>query len=156
MGAELEPRGASGADKGVGPSFMVVAMKEPDGANLDRIQIVKGWLNTDGGTSEQVFDVVWSGDRSPGSNSKLPSVGNTVDLETARFTNDIGAVELAAVWRDPQFNPNLPAFYYARVLQIPTPRHAQFDALALGMETPSLGAAVIQERAYTSPIWYSP
>ena len=161
MGAELEPRDASGADAGVaddgvGPNFMVVAMKEPNGANLDRIQIVKGWLNADGETSEQVFDVVWSGDRKPGSDGKLPSVGNTVDLETARYTNDIGAVELAAVWSDPEFKPDLPAFYYARVLQIPTPRHAQFDALALGMEIPSLGPAVIQERAYTSPIWYSP
>lgn len=154
MGGELASRDADAiAD---GPRFMVMALKDPNGANLDRIQIVKGWLNADGETTEQVFDVVWSGDRSPGTNGKLPSVGNTVDLKTARYSNDIGAVELAAVWQDPDFNPQLPAFYYARVLQIPTPRHSLYDALALGMEVPSLGPAVIQERAYTSPIWYSP
>jgi hypothetical protein len=149
MGGILEPGGAA-------PTFMVVALKEPNGANLDRIQIIKGWLNMDGSTSERVFDVVWSGDRRPGTNGKLPAVGNSVDLPSARYSNTIGAVELATVWQDPNFNPQQPAFYYARILQIPTPRHSQYDARALGLEAPSVGPAIIQERAYTSPIWYTP
>ncbi|NIP16638.1 MAG: DUF3604 domain-containing protein [Pseudomonadales bacterium] len=151
MGGEL-----TAASEASAPSFMVVALKEPGGANLDRIQIVKGWLDADGNAEERVYDVVWSGDRLPGADGRLPAVGNTVDLRTARYANDIGAVELAAVWRDPDFDPGESAFYYARVLQIPTPRHALYDALALGMDKPTVGPAVIQERAYTSPIWYAP
>ena len=151
MGGELTaPPGTDG------PNFMVVALKEPGGANLDRVQIVKAWLNVDGQAEERVYDVVWSDGRLPGEDGGLPPVGNTVDLKTARYTNDIGAVELAAIWQDPDFDPGQSALYYARVLEIPTPRHAQFDARALGMDKPTVGPAVIQERAYTSPIWYAP
>ncbi len=138
------------------PSFLVMAHKDPAGANLDRVQIVKGWLDADGESHERVFDVVWSGARQPGENGKLPPVGNTVELATARYSNSIGAAELVTVWRDPGFDAAQPAFYYARVIEIPTPRHALYDVLALDMEAPTYGPAVIQERAYTSPIWYRP
>ena len=138
------------------PSFLVVANKDPNGANLDRVQIVKGWLDADGESHERVFDVAWSGDRQPDKNGKLAAVGNTVDLTTARYSNSIGAAELATLWRDPEFDAAQPAFYYVRVIEIPTPRHALYDALALGMEAPNYGPSVIQERAYTSPIWYRP
>ena len=151
MGGELPMVGAGDA-----PTFLVAAHKDAAGANLDRVQIVKGWLDTDGRARERVFDVVWSGDRQPGQDGKLPPVGNTVDLATARYSNSIGAAELAAVWRDPAFDAARAAFYYARIIEIPTPRHAHFDALALGMEAPNYGPSVIQERAYTSPIWYRP
>ena len=151
MGGELPPVGPGDA-----PSFLVVAAKDPAGANLDRVQIVKGWLDAQGEAREQVFDVVWSGDRQPGVDGRLPVVGNTVDTRTARYDNSIGAAELAVVWRDPAFAAEQPAFYYVRVLEIPTPRHSLYDALALGMEAPDVGPSVIQERAYTSPIWYHP
>ena len=97
-------------------------LKDPDGANLDRIQIVKGWLDGDGELHEKVYDVVWAGDREPGQDGKLPAVGNTVDLETATYSNSIGVVQLSATWRDPKFDPTEKAFYYTRVLEIPTPR----------------------------------
>ncbi len=151
MGGELTL-----AAPGAVPSFRVEAQKDPAGAHLDRVQIVKGWLDADDQRQEQVFDAVWSGERQPDAQGKLPPVGNTVDLQTARYSNNIGAAELSATWRDPAFDPGQPAFYYARVLEIPTPRHAHFDALALGKERPNYGPATIQERAYTSPIWYSP
>ena len=151
MGGEL-----AAADGGDAPNFLVVAAKDPAGANLDRVQIVKGWLDAQGEAREQVFDVVWSGDRRPGTDGRLPAVGDTVDLETARYDNGIGAAELAVAWRDPAFETKSPAFYYVRVLEIPTPRHSLFDALALGMQAPDVGPSVIQERAYTSPIWYRP
>ena len=151
MGGELVS-----VDGGDAPSFLVIAAKDPAGANLDRVQIVKGWLDAQGEAREQVFDVVWSGDRRPGTDGRLPAVGNTVDLETARYDNGIGAAELAVAWRDPAFETTSPAFYYVRVLEIPTPRHSLFDALALGMQVPDVGPSVIQERAYTSPIWYRP
>ncbi len=151
MGDELPPAG-----EGDSPAFLVVAHKDPAGANLDRVQIVKGWLDADGTARERVFDVVWSGDRQPGGDGKLGPVGDTVNLKTARYSNSIGAAELAAVWRDPDFDATRAAFYYVRVIEIPTPRHAQFDALALGMEVPNYGPPTIQERAYTSPIWYRP
>ena len=141
---------------GKAPSFLVMAHKDANGANIDRIQIVKGWLDADGASKERVFDVVWSGDRQPDENGKLAAVGSSVDLTTARYSNSIGAAELATVWRDPEFDAAQPAFYYVRVIEIPTPRHALYDALALGMEAPTYGPSVIQERAYTSPIWYRP
>ncbi|MEP1933600.1 MAG: DUF3604 domain-containing protein, partial [Roseibium sp.] len=135
------------------PSFTVAAMKDPDGANLDRIQIIKGWVKQDGTTSEKVYDVALSGGRADGS---VP-VGNTVDLETARYTNSIGAAELSAYWSDPDFNADQLSFYYARVLEIPTPRYSLFDAIALGIDPADTGKpATLQERAYSSPIWYSP
>lgn len=151
MGSELPPAAA-----GAAPVFRVAAQKDPIGANLDRVQIIKGWVDTGGEAREQVFDIVWSGERQPNAQGVLPPVGNSVDLRTGRYSNSIGAAELAAAWRDPAFDPGQPAFYYVRVLEIPTPRHALLDALALGMERPDYGAATIQERAYTSPIWYSP
>ena len=164
MGGELSMGGerdagphAQGMDgDGRAPSFLVAAHKDPGGANLDRVQIVKGWLDTGGTARERVFDVVWSGGREPGENGRIPPVGTTVDLQTARYSNSIGTAELSAVWRDPAFDTSQAAFYYARVIEIPTPRHAQFDALALGMEIPDYGPSTIQERAYTSPIWYRP
>ena len=151
MGGEL---GAASGD-GV-PRFLVVAHKDPAGANLDRAQVVKGWLDADGATHERVFDVAWSGERQPGTDGKLPAVGSTVDLETARYANSIGAVTLSTVWEDPSFEAGEHAFYYVRVIEIPTPRHTLYDALALDRDAPDYGPSTIQERAYTSPIWYRP
>jgi hypothetical protein len=150
MGGDL-----SGAPAGSAPSFMVYAVRDPIGANLDRIQIVKGWR--DGKTlKEKVYDVVWSGDRQPGSNGKLPSVGNTVDATTASWTNTVGTSELGTVWRDPDFDPGQRAFYYARVLEIPTPRWSTYDAVRFDIPIPEGAPISTQERAYTSPIWYTP
>ena len=135
------------------PGFLVAAMKDPDEANLDRIQIVKGWLNADGSTAERIYDVALSDGRTDGS----VAVGNTVDLETGEYTNEIGDVVLTAFWQDPDFDPSQPAFYYARVLQIPTPRYSLLDAIELGISVEDTNRpATIQERAYTSPIWYTP
>jgi hypothetical protein len=138
------------------PTFMVYALKDPIGANLDRIQIIKGWLDKKGKTHEKVYDVVWSGDRKPDSNGKLPPVGNTVDLEAANWTNTIGASELATVWTDPDFDAGQKAFYYARILEIPTPRWIVYDKVRFGAEIPKEAKLIHQERAYTSPIWYTP
>jgi len=139
------------------PSFLVSALKDPDGANLDRVQIVKGWLDRDGQTlREKVYDVVWSGGREPGRDGRLPPVGSTVDLAHATWTNTIGAPHLAAVWSDPDFEPDERAFYYARVLEIPTPRWPVHDAARLGAKLPEGATLVQQERAYTSAIWYAP
>ncbi|NCF81155.1 MAG: DUF3604 domain-containing protein [Proteobacteria bacterium] len=138
------------------PSFMVYALRDPVGANLDRIQIVKGWLDGDGKTHEQVYDVAWSDDRVPGGDGKLPTVGSTVDVANANWTNTIGAAELATVWTDPAFDPALKAFYYARVIEIPTPRWSTYDAFRYGLDVPEGAPTSTQERAYTSPIWYTP
>ena len=138
------------------PTFMVWALKDPDDGNLDRIQIIKGWTK-DGQIFEKIYDVAWSGNRKPNSvTGKLPPVGNTVDVKNASYTNTIGDVELKTVWKDPDFDPSLHAFYYARVLQIPTPRWTTYDAKKLGVPPPNWVAATVQERAWTSPIWYSP
>jgi hypothetical protein len=137
------------------PRFLVYALRDPVGANLDRIQIVKGWY--DGSKlHERVYDVAWSGERSPGADGKLPPVGSTVDAETASWTNSIGAAELSTVWADPDFEPDQRAFYYARVLEIPTPRWSTYDAFRYGIEIPEGAPVSTQERAYTSPIWYTP
>jgi hypothetical protein len=138
------------------PSFMVYALRDPIGANLDRIQIVKGWLDKKGVTQEKVYDVAWSGKRLPGVNGKLPAVGNTVDVANANWTNTIGASELATVWIDPDFHADQKAFYYARVLEIPTPRWSTYDAFRFGIDLPKGAPTSTQERAYTSPIWYTP
>jgi hypothetical protein len=143
-------------DPDAAPTLLVRAFKDPEDANLDRLQVVKGWLDANGRQQEQVFDIAWSGDRVLDSDGKLPPVGNTVDLASARYENTIGAVELSTFWRDPDFNPDLSAFYYVRVLQIPTPRHSLYDSIALQIPAPEEGPATIQERAYTSPIWYTP
>jgi hypothetical protein len=144
------------ASAGQSASFLVAALRDPIGANLDRIQIVKGWLNAKGELEEKVYDVAWSGDRKPGPNGKLPAVGDTVDVANATWTNTIGAPELIAVWKDPAFNAAERAFYYARVIEIPTPRWTAYDAKRFGT-TPLPGTKMtITERAYTSPIWYTP
>ena len=145
------------APNGKAPSFLLHAVKDPKDANLDRVQIVKGWLDAQGNSQEKVFDVVWSNNRKVGSNGKLPPVGNTVDLKTGLYTNSIGASQLSTVWKDPEFDVSQKAFYYARVLQIPTPRNSTYDAIALGIAPKETGHSVlIQERAYSSPIWYTP
>lgn len=144
------------ATKGKAPSFVVWAVKDPEDANLDRIQIIKGW-SKNGQTFEKIYDVAWSGDRKVDPETgKLAPVGNTVDVVKATYTNTIGAAELKQVWTDPEFDPTLQAVYYARVLQIPTPRWSTYDASRLGVLPPSDVAATIQERAWTSPIWYTP
>ena len=144
------------APSGKTPKFMVYALRDPIGANLDRIQIIKGWMDGRGDLQEKVYDVVWSGDRQPGADSKLPPVGNTVDLEAANWTNTIGASELIAVWTDPDFDADESAFYYVRVLEIPTPRWVLYDKVRLGAHIPEGVELIHQERAYTSPIWYTP
>jgi hypothetical protein len=137
------------------PTFMVYALKDPIGANLDRIQIVKGWLDANGEAQEKVYDIVWSGDRQPDSNGKLPQVGDTVDVVRATWTNTIGAAEFATVWTDPEFDAGQRAFYYARVIEIPTPRWTTYDAFRFGVPLPEGAPVSTQERAYTSPIWYT-
>jgi len=153
MGGDL-----SGAPAGKSPTFLVAALKDPIGANLDRIQVIKGWLDAKGQVHEQVYDVVW-GDadkRKPGANGKLPPVGNTVDLENATWTNTIGGPELIAVWKDPKFDAKQRAFYYVRVLEIPTPRWTAYDVKRFGVKPLPGTTMMLQERAYTSPIWYTP
>jgi hypothetical protein len=145
-----------GGNDASAPSFMVYALKDPIGGNLDRIQIVKGWLDSDGKTHEKVYNVAWSDGRQPDADGKLPPVGNTVDLKNANWTNTIGAAELGTVWTDPDFDPNQRAFYYARVIEIPTPRWIVYDAFRYGIEIPEGAKTIHQERAYTSPIWYTP
>jgi len=138
------------------PSFLVYALRDPIGANLDRVQIVKGWIDAEGNPQERVYDVAWSDGRVPGADGKLPPVGSTVDLSIPTWTNTIGAAELGAVWADPDFDPALSAFYYARVVEIPTPRWTAYDAVKFGLDLPDDVLMVQQQRAYTSPIWYSP
>jgi len=138
------------------PSFMVYAIRDQFSANLDRIQIVKGWSDGKGKAHEKVYDVAWSGDRKINRKGKLPAVGNTVDIENASWENTIGASELATVWVDPEFNAEQSAFYYARVLEIPTPRWIVYDAFRFDIELPEGATTIGQERAYTSPIWYTP
>ena len=152
MGGDL-----SAAPAGKSPTFLVAALKDSLSGNLDRIQIVKGWVDGRGERHEKVFDVVWSGDRQPGSDGKLPAVGNTVDVANATWTNSIGSPELIATWADPDFDPDLRAVYYARVLEIPTPRWTAYEAKHYAIEMPSKEIPMTtQERAYTSPIWYTP
>jgi hypothetical protein len=152
MGGDLRvmPEGATA------PSFMVYALRDPIGANLDRIQIIKGWLGADGATQEKVYDVAWSGDRVAGAGGKVPTVGNTVDVANANWTNTIGASELGTVWIDPDFDSAQKAFYYVRVIEIPTPRWTTYDAFRFGIDIPEGVPTSTQERAYTSAIWYTP
>jgi hypothetical protein len=151
MGCDL-----SNAPDGKAPSFLAAALKDPIGANLDRIQIVKGWLDAEGELHEKVYDVAWGGDRNPDAEGKLPSVGSTVDVENATWTNTIGASELITVWQDPDFDVKQRAFYYARVIEIPTPRWTAYDAKRFGVKPLPGTRMTITERAYTSPIWYTP
>ena len=136
--------------------FATGPQKDPDSGNLDRVQIIKGWYQK-GLPREKVYDVTWSDNRKPSPETgKLPPVGNTVDIKKATYTNDIGDTQLSAVWTDPDFDPSQHAVYYVRVLEIPTPRWTTYDAAKLGVEPPEGVAATIQERAWSSPIWYTP
>jgi hypothetical protein len=152
MGGELPPR----PKRVRAPSFLAWALKDPSGAHLDRLQIVKGWYTASGQSRENVYDLVWSDGRTPATDGRLPAVGNSVDLATATYRNDIGAAELAVAWTDPDFDPEASAFYYVRVLEIPTPRWPVYDAVRLGVTLPEGTETIHQERAYTSPIWYTP
>jgi hypothetical protein len=151
MGGDLKQ-----ATAGKVPSFLLAALKDPLGANLDRVQVIKGWMDAKGGLQEKIYDVVWGGDRKPGTDGKLPAVGNTVNMSEATYTNTIGASELMTVWRDPNFDPALKAFYYVRVLEIPTPRWTLYDAVRYHVKMDPKVPMVEQQRAYTSPIWYTP
>jgi hypothetical protein len=142
--------------KGKAPTFMVKALCDPEGAYLDRIQLVKGWLDAQGKTHEKVIDVAWSGDRKPGADGKVPLVGSTVDLKTATWANEIGAPVLTGFWQDAGFDPSLHAFYYVRVIEIPTPRWTAYDAVRFGESMPDYVPMIVTNRAYTSPIWYGP
>jgi hypothetical protein len=151
MGGDLKA-----APQGKVPTFLVAALKDPISGNLDRYQIVKGWLDDKGETHEQVYDVAWGGDRKPGPDGKVPSVGSTVDVENATWKNTIGAPELIAVWKDPDFDPKQEAFYYGRVIEIPTPRWTAYDAKRFSLKPLPGTPMTVTERAYTSPIWYTP
>ncbi|SHE71767.1 Protein of unknown function [Microbulbifer donghaiensis] len=151
MGAKLKP-GAAGKK----PAFLVQAMKDSTGANLDRIQIIKGWVDEDGEQHQQIFNVALSGDRKPDTAGKVAPVGNTVNVKDATYTNTIGAAQLSAVWSDDDFDPEQHAFYYARVIEIPTPRWSTYDAMRVGRKPREDLPVTIQERAWTSPIWYTP
>ena len=151
MGGDLRA-----APQGKAPTFLVAALKDPIGANLDRVQIVKGWLDAKGETHEQVYDIVWSGNRTKGADGKLPAVGNTVDVANATWTNTIGAPELITAWTDPSFDATQRAFYYVRVLEIPTPRWTAYDAKYYGIKLGPEVRVIQQERAVSSPIWYTP
>lgn len=151
MGGDL-----SAAPVGKAPTFLVAAAKDPYSGNLDRIQIVKGWLDANGKTHEKVHDVTWSDERKPGPDGKLPRVGNTVNVANATWSNSVGSPELIGVWQDPDFDPNVNAFYYARVIEIPTPRWTAYEALRFKLNLPDEVPMTTQERAYTSPIWYAP
>jgi hypothetical protein len=151
MGGDLSP-----APAGRAPSLVIRALRDADGANLDRVQVVKGWLDAKGETQEKVYDVVWSGDCKPDADGALPPVGNTVNVPDASYTNTIGAPLLMGYWQDPDFAPQERAFYYVRVIEIPTPRWTTYDAKFFGTRPPAAAPTAIQDRAYTSPIWYSP
>jgi hypothetical protein len=152
MGGDL-----SSAPKGKPVSLLIHAVRDPQGANLDRVQVVKGWLDRAGTSHEKIFDVAWSGERRIGADGKLPAVGNTVDATTATYRNSIGAAQLSTVWKDPEFDATQAAFYYVRVLEIPTPRHQVHDTVALNMAPEEAAQPLsIQERAWSSAIWYSP
>ena len=152
MGGDL-----STAPKGKAPAFMIRALRDPDGANLDRVQVIKGWVDGEGKTHERIYDVAVSGDRKIGKDGRAKKpVGNTVDIEKATFTNDIGSAVLSAHWVDPDFDAAEHAFYYVRVLEIPTPRWTTYDAAFFKIKRPDNVPATLQDRAYTSPVWYTP
>jgi hypothetical protein len=151
MGGDLHA-----APEGKSPTFLAAALKDPLSGNLDRIQIIKAWADSTGKLQEKVHDVAWSDARKPGADGKLPPVGNTVDVANAVWTNTIGSPELIAVWKDPDFDPKLRAVYYARVIEIPTPRWTAYDQKRFGIKMADGVPMTVQERAYTSPIWYTP
>ena len=151
MGADMKENTTEKAAQ-----LMVYALKGPNSGNLDRIQVVKGWIDANGENQTKIYNVVWSGDRKLDANGKLPAVGNTVDIPNASYTNTIGSAELKTKWKDPDFDASQDAYYYLRVLEIPTPRWSTYDAKALGISPPKDFPATIQERAWSSPIWYNP
>lgn len=154
MGADLPPMPSGG--KGTAPTFVVWAVKDPTSANLDRIQVIKGWTQ-DGQSFEKIYDVVWAGDRKPDKfTGRVPAIASTVNMDTATYTNDVGATELKTVWTDPDFDQSLHAFYYVRVLEIPTPRWTLIQAVQSGLPPPDVVPLTGQERAWSSPIWYTP
>ena len=152
MGGDL----VANDNDGKAPVFLLRAVKDPAGANLDRFQVVKGWIDNAGQQQERVYNVAWSDGRQLDASGNLPPVGNTVDVSSGRYTNTIGQPEFSLTWADPDFNPQQSAFYYVRVLQIPTPRNGLLDSLALELDQPPRGPKTIQERAYSSPVWYKP
>ena len=152
MGADLP----TSPEPGNSPTFLVYAGKDPDGANLDRIQIVKGWVDKTGESHEKIFNVALSDGRKPGRNGKVKPLGSTVDVKTATYYNTIGEPQLGTVWTDPDFDPGQRAFYYARVIEIPTPRWTTYEVARFGVSIPDDVPLTLQERAYTSPIWYTP
>ncbi len=152
MGGDLKA-----APTGKAPAFLVRAMRDPDGANLDRLQVIKGWLDTSGKTHERIYDIAVSGGRKINRDGRcLTPVGNTVNVKEATYSNGIGAPTLQAYWQDPDFDAKQRAFYYVRLLEIPTPRWTTYDAKVFGVKLPTDVPSSIQERAYTSPIWYTP
>ena len=151
MGGDLQT-----APAGKSPTFLAAAMKDPLSGNLDRMQIIKAWADASGKLQEKVYDVAWSDGRKPGADGKLPPVGNTVDVDNATWTNTIGSPELISVWKDPDFDPKLRAVYYVRVIEIPTPRWTAYDQKRFGIKMSENVPMTVQERAYTSPIWYTP
>ena len=153
MGGDLRSLGSEGRSQS--PSFIIQAIKDGEGANLDRVQVIKAYLDGEGNPQEQIFEVVWAGDRSIDANGNLPAIGTTVDVTTATYTNDIGAVRLQTTWKDPTFDASQSAVYYVRVLEIPTPRWTTYDAATLGLAPLSDVPSSTQERAWSSPIWYS-
>jgi Protein of unknown function (DUF3604) len=154
MGADMPPMPSGG--KGTAPTFVVWAVKDPTSANLDRIQVIKGWTQN-GQSFEKIYDVAWSGDRQPDKwTRRVPAIRSTVDVETATYANSVGSVELKGVWSDPEFDASLHAFYYARVLEIPTPRWTLIQSVKSGLPPPDVVPLTGQERAWTSPIWYTP
>ena len=152
MGGDLNK-----ASAGKPPVFMVQAMRDPDGPNLDRIQVIKGWLGKDGKAQERIFDVAVSGGRKIGPDGRCKtSVGSTVDVANATYTNTIGAPMLSAYWKDPAFDATQHAFYYVRVIQIPSPRWTAYDQKRYGIKMSPEVPMTVTDRAYTSPIWYTP
>ena len=152
MGGDL----SASPQRAKAPTFLIAAMKDADGANLDRISVIKGWVGVDGQTYEKVYDVKWSGDRKANAAGTLPDVGNTVDLKTATYKNTIGAPELVTAWTDPDFDPRVRAVYYVRALEIPTPRWTAYDVVRFHAKMPASVQMTLQERGFTSPIWYTP
>lgn len=152
MGGDL-----SKAPAGKAPTFMIRALRDPDGANLDRVQIIKGWLDKGGKSQERIYDVAVSDARQIGQDGRCKTpVGSTIDIANASYTNTIGAPLLTAYWKDPDFNPKERAFYYVRVIEIPTPRWTAYDQKRFGIKMPDNVPMTVQDRAYTSPIWYTP
>jgi hypothetical protein len=151
MGGDL-----SADENGKSPTFLIAVTKDPDGANLDRAQIVKGWVDANGETREKIYEAVWAGDRQLNADGKLPALGDTVDVAKATYANSIGSAEFVKMWQDPEFDPSQRAFYYLRVVEIPTPRWTAYDAVRYNLDLPKEVPMKTQERAYSSPIWYTP